>query len=127
VLIIGFSLGAAVSTLIANRFVKLYPQIKEKMYLFCFGSPRVGNEKFVNYTNNLLTPQRIFRVIYGKDPVPMVPPAVFGFLHIGNGPYFFSDLKTFKKLPQADDKKSLVVAIATKNVRITDHLKYKEL
>jgi len=97
------------------------------LYLFTYGSPRVGNEQFAKYTNDLLTPKKIFRVTYGKDPVPMVPPANLGFLHVGDGAYFFTDLKTFTKLQVPDEKKNIVLALALKQISVSDHKIYKEI
>lgn len=53
----GHSLGAAMATLMARRFV-LDPINRHVEGLFTFGSPRVGNRTYINEFNNLVTHHR---------------------------------------------------------------------
>lgn len=53
----GHSLGAAMATLMARRFV-LSPIDREVEALFTFGSPRVGNRSYINFFNEKLTHHR---------------------------------------------------------------------
>jgi triacylglycerol lipase len=70
----GHSLGGAMATICAAR---LADDGKEVM-LYTFGSPRVGNKKFVN---SIKCNHR--RWVNNNDAVPKVPPALLGFRHHG--------------------------------------------
>jgi hypothetical protein len=67
----GHSLGAALATLAATRFV---PKA-----VYAFGSPRVGDARFTAELSSV----PIYRVVYGNDLVTTVPPEALGFLHAG--------------------------------------------
>lgn len=67
----GHSLGGAVGTIAAaNLRAQGYP-----CDLYTFGSPRVGNEDFVNFVNDQEGSE--FRVTHLDDPVPRLPPSTF--------------------------------------------------
>lgn len=72
----GHSLGAAVATLAAAN-------LRAQGYaidLYTYGSPRVGNDVFVNFVNS--QPGGEFRVTHTDDPVPRLPPIIFDYRHI---------------------------------------------
>lgn len=91
----GHSIGAAVTNICATRC--LLSQIKsEPEQLFTFGSPRVGNDKYVNQVN--LTH---YRWVLNRDIVPHVPPFWFGFRHSGHEMY----INRLGQLKTAQDRK----------------------
>ena len=54
---------------------------KSKLFLYTFGSPRVGNKEFGDYfITNVINS---FRVVNYKDIVPHLPPFGLGFFHVG--------------------------------------------
>lgn len=67
----GHSLGAALATLAAE---KLKPTA-----VYTFGSPRVGNQKFVDALEGI----PIYRVVDDQDTVTTAPPEAMGFRHVG--------------------------------------------
>ncbi|KAK1995838.1 lipase [Colletotrichum falcatum] len=71
----GHSLGGAVVT-IAAAYLRLdgYP-----IDIYTYGSPRVGNEAFTNFVT--IQPGAEYRVTHVDDPVPRLPPALFGYRH----------------------------------------------
>lgn len=77
----GHSLGGAMATICAGRckrsFIKSNPE-----ELYTFGSPRVGNNRYVNYTRITY-----FRWVNNNDIVTTVPPAWFGYRHTGKEMY----------------------------------------
>jgi triacylglycerol lipase len=75
----GHSLGAAMATIMAYRFAT-YDLAATPAGLFTYGSPRVGNRKFVNYFNNL--PFEHHRWVNDGDIVTKIPFAPF-FYHCG--------------------------------------------
>lgn len=74
-LLTGHSYGAALATLMAFDILNIYD-----LSLYTYGSPRVGNEYFVNYFNE--TTSSMFRITHYYDVVPHVPPKSLDFLHL---------------------------------------------
>jgi len=77
----GHSLGGAMAAICAGRcrlsYIKSNPRA-----LFTFGSPRVGNKRYVNYVQI-----ETYRWVNNNDIVPRVPPAWLGFRHKGQEIY----------------------------------------
>ena len=77
----GHSLGGAMATICAGRC--LLSHIKsEPAGLYTFGSPRVGDKRYVNYTN---IPH--YRWVNNNDVVARMPPFWFGYRHSGQEMY----------------------------------------
>lgn len=77
----GHSLGGAMATICAGRcFLSHISSNPEE--LFTFGSPRVGNKRYVNHVK--LTH---YRWVNNNDIVTRVPPAWFGYRHTGDEIY----------------------------------------
>jgi triacylglycerol lipase len=75
----GHSLGAAMATIMAYRFAS-YDLGPTPSGLFTYGSPRVGNRKFINYFNTL--PFEHHRWVNDGDIVTKIPLVPF-FYHCG--------------------------------------------
>ena len=67
IIVTGHSLGAAIATLIS---LDLQNDNFKNVHLMNFGSPRVGNTEFANFTTNQLIDAS--RVTHYKDTVPHV-------------------------------------------------------
>ncbi len=67
----GHSLGAACATIAAARAKYFWPDVD--IALITFGSPRVGDKKFVQHVN---TVSRIERYVNNSDVVTMLPPRI---------------------------------------------------
>jgi len=67
----GHSLGAALATLAAVR--------RAPRAVYVFGSPRVGDVRFVEKLRNV----PVYRVVHGSDVVAAVPLEALGFRHAG--------------------------------------------
>lgn len=77
--ITGHSLGAALAVLCAVDLQYNFPDKDYEVVLF--GCPRVGNAAFARSYNH-----RVFntiRVVSGNDIVTKLPPAIFGYRHVG--------------------------------------------
>ncbi len=94
--ITGHSLGGALATLAAARFIERHVYVDG---LYTFGQPRVGNKNFV-HSFDLLLKKRAFRFVNNEDIVTRVPPRVAGYKHIGTVIYFDS----FGKLQKGTTK-----------------------
>ena len=81
----GHSLGGAMATICAGRC--MLSHIKSNpTQLVTFGSPRVGNKRYINFVkiNHL-------RWVNNNDIVPKVPPAWLGYRHTGEEQYLDSE------------------------------------
>ena len=83
----GHSLGGAMANL---ALVDACNTIGKVDLFYTFGAPRTGNAKFSDYVNKLPCGSGItkVRVVHNLDPVPHVPPSIFGFKH-GQGQEIF--------------------------------------
>ena len=77
----GHSLGGAMATICAGR-CRLSTIRSNPEAVFSFGSPRVGNKRYVNHMK--LTH---YRWVNNNDMVPRLPPAWLGFRHSGEEMY----------------------------------------
>jgi hypothetical protein len=82
ILITGHSLGAAMATLMTYDIITLFPSYVVT-HLITFGSPRVGNSKFVESFNEQYE-NVYYRITHYYDMVPHVPEEFMGYLHISN-------------------------------------------
>jgi triacylglycerol lipase len=74
----GHSLGAALATLAAASMLDAKGKVTG---MYTFGSPRVGNKKFVTSLNAKL--KNHYRMVYGKDIVSRVAPRALKYAHAG--------------------------------------------
>lgn len=71
----GHSLGGAVATLAAAYLRAAGYSVD----LYTYGSPRVGNDYFANFVTAQTGAE--YRVTHLDDPVPRLPPIIFGYRH----------------------------------------------
>jgi triacylglycerol lipase len=81
----GHSLGAAIATLAADRFLRQRPgrALGELGGVYTFGSPLVGDRRFVDGFNARCG-DRSFRFVNDQDTVTRVPPPLIGYRHVNN-------------------------------------------
>jgi predicted lipase len=76
---IGHSLGGALATIAAADINSMYREtLKDRIQVFSYGSPRVGNREFSNYISDSF---KIYRTTHKTDVVPHYPLQIFGFTH----------------------------------------------
>ena len=90
VIITGHSFGGALATLSAVEL----NQRGIKADLVTFGSPRVGNDKFAKYANQMIKGKSL-RVTYKNDIVTVIPPQTIGFRHVGQEIHFTNKETSF--------------------------------
>ena len=77
----GHSLGGAMATICAGRcFLSHIPSMPHSLYTY--GSPRVGNKRYINYCE-----LDHIRWVNNNDIVTRSPPALFGYRHTGQEMY----------------------------------------
>lgn len=77
----GHSLGGAMAAICAGRCVLSHIRSNPRA-LYTYGSPRVGNRRYVNYVSF-----EAYRWVNNNDAVPSLPPAFLGFRHKGQEIY----------------------------------------
>ena len=112
----GHSLGAAMATIAASRM-----QLKVTA-LITFGSPRVGNQEFVNSLN-----VTHYRVQNNCDDVTKVPFRLVGFRHHGTHKYMnfygeFRDLTPWQRVKDMIRSRLKARAKGQKYIGVFDHL-----
>ena len=80
--ICGHSLGGAMATICAGRCYLSHIE-SNPVELFTYGSPRVGDSRYINYVN-----MDHYRFVNNNDIVTRVPPVLFGYRHCGYEVYF---------------------------------------
>ena len=71
----GHSLGGAIASifgLLLRKEKVINDEQADRLYLYTFGSPRVGNYDFAQIHAFYL--KNSFRIVYDSDPVPQIPP-----------------------------------------------------
>lgn len=80
----GHSLGGAMATICAGRcFLSHIPSMPHSLYTY--GSPRVGNKRYINYCDI-----DHIRWVNNNDIVTRSPPVLFGYRHVGKEMYLDS-------------------------------------
>lgn len=77
----GHSLGGALAVTAAERALREMGRAAAGVYTF--GAPRVGSTAFMQAYNASGLSERTYRLIYGHDIIPTVPPTRLGFRHVG--------------------------------------------
>lgn len=98
VVITGHSLGGAVASLAGANLRRA----GMKMDIYTFGAPRAGNDAFANFANS--QPGGLFRMTHIDDPVPRLPPMIFGYRHSGSE-YWLSNGGAMQNRYQVSDVK----------------------
>lgn len=96
----GHSLGGAMAAICAGRcktsFIHSNPRA-----LFTYGSPRIGNGRYVNYVH-----LEAYRWVNNNDIVTRLPPAIFGYRHKGDEVYLnaYGQLRRVTMWQRAKDR-----------------------
>ena len=116
----GHSLGGAMATICAGR-CKLSHISSNPEALFTYGSPRVGNRRYVNYCR-----LRHYRWVNNNDIVARLPPAWMGYSHAGEEWYLGTKgrvRRIYGWRRAADRMRGFVRALFTGKIdQIDDHL-----
>ncbi len=94
----GHSLGGAMAYICAGRCLLSHIQ-NEPQEVYTYGSPRIGNKRYVNYTK---IPH--IRWVNNNDLVPTVPPVWLGYRHTGDEMYI-NNIGQVKSLTGWDRRK----------------------
>ncbi len=116
----GHSLGGALATISAGRCV-LSPVPSSPEGLFTFGSPRVGNRRFINFVK-----LNHYRWVNNNDIVTRLPPRWLGYRHAGREMYLDArgQLRKYAVLRKLRDRwlGFFLSIVRGKIDHVTDHL-----
>jgi triacylglycerol lipase len=96
----GHSLGAAMATICAGR-CKISQIRTDPRAVFTYGSPRVGNRRYVQYLNI-----ELYRWVHNNDVVTRVPPTWLGYSHKGQEVYLnaYGQIRRLTKWQRIKDR-----------------------
>ena len=119
ILITGHSLGSAEATLLA--FDLCY---KKNISLITFGSPRIGNQEFVNHFKKCNIYSK--RITHYFDMIPHLPQEKLGYFHIPNEIWYNQDNSNFKICndKKNEDNKCSNSCSPLRCTSVEDHLYY---
>mmetsp|Transcript_13921 Transcript_13921/g.26095 ORF Transcript_13921/g.26095 Transcript_13921/m.26095 type:complete len:393 (-) Transcript_13921:715-1893(-) len=113
IVVTGHSLGGAQAVLGA-----IDTQLDgNQVYLYTYGSPRVGETNFAGFLNRLVNATNI-RAVFINDPVPNAPPTDFNFIHGGTEIHFYGCTSYLADPAFADDSQDINLLASL------DHMKY---
>ncbi|KAJ2445306.1 hypothetical protein GGF42_006044, partial [Coemansia sp. RSA 2424] len=75
----GHSLGGAETVMCAVDILHQLPELKQRVHIYTYGMPRIGNDAWADGVNGLGLP--IYRVVYENDLVPHIPFQWLGYKH----------------------------------------------
>ncbi|KAJ3251456.1 hypothetical protein HK103_002398 [Boothiomyces macroporosus] len=76
----GHSLGGAIASFAAVDFQNVFG-MQDRISLYTYGQPRVGNDAWANYVDQVPFVDRIYRVARRGDPVVHLPLNAMGYYH----------------------------------------------
>ncbi|KAJ2735722.1 hypothetical protein IW152_001360 [Coemansia sp. BCRC 34962] len=92
IVLTGHSLGGAQATLAAVDIASEHPEWVNRLELYTYGQPRVGNAAFSDWLSK--QPFPIFRAVYREDVVAQVPLRSMGFQHQAQEVWYNSNTQT---------------------------------
>lgn len=84
IFITGHSLGGAIATLLAPEMINKNCET----YVYCFGTPKVGDAAFADFINQNCN---VFNIVNQSDVVPTIPPSVCANFKNKEELYFYSN------------------------------------
>ncbi|KAI8897178.1 Alpha/Beta hydrolase protein [Globomyces pollinis-pini] len=91
----GHSLGGALATMAAADFVENFGvSYGDRISLYTYGQPRVGNREWAEYVQKLPFASRMYRIQHRRDIVVQFPAQVMKYVHSGHQYTLSEDNKT---------------------------------
>jgi hypothetical protein len=120
--ITGHSLGGALATLSSLDISESLSGFE--LFMVNLGGPRVGNKEYAELYNS----QNIehFRITHGTDPVPHLPPMIFGYYHIDTEVFYPNSTMNYMICSEAENPQ----CADGQNIKLwetSDHLTYLDI
>jgi len=119
--ITGHSLGGALATLCAVD-IKTSVGAANSVYLYTFGTPRVGNAAFAQYFTSLTAEN--WRVIHYADLVPHLPLQSMNFHHEPREVWYNETFTSYKVCDTTGEDSTCSGSLGKAAISIPDHVKY---
>jgi len=119
--ITGHSLGGALATLCAVDLKTLFND-KINVFLYTFGTPRVGNQVFAGFCNSLTNEN--WRLVHYADLVPQLPLQRLNFRHEPREVWYNEPFNSFKICDTTGEDITCSDGLGTEAISIPDHLHY---
>ena len=126
VVISGHSLGGAMSNF---AYIDACDALGQVDLFITFGGPRVGDSTFAAYlTSKPCGVTEKIRVVHNRDPVPHVPPTLFGFQHANEEVWYDEGSKTYVTCPQPEQSNcsSQILEILLNPIDHIDYLNFNQ-
>jgi hypothetical protein len=122
----GHSMGGALALICAVDYYELFME-SDRIFVYTFGKPRVGNKRWADHVNNLPFTNRIFRVVTEGDIIAQLPFRSMGYEH-EKQIYLLLDDGTIYKCPNdSDGGESLECSLPLYKLNQIAHLKYWDI
>lgn len=121
IIVTGHSLGAALATL---AYVDLYALFGEVDYLYTFGSPRVGNDKFAAYASQQLGRGFKARITHYEDIIPHLPFSMWGFTHMDREVFYNEPCTSYTICQAGEEDPNCSYQYSVISWSVSDHQNY---
>ncbi|GMR39301.1 hypothetical protein PMAYCL1PPCAC_09496, partial [Pristionchus mayeri] len=104
--ITGHSLGGALASLASAHIVSLDWYNSNKIFLYTFGQPRVGDQKYANVHDSFVPSE--YRVVHDRDIVAHNPPQFMKYVHHKYEVFYENNMKegsSYTVCTEQEDKK----------------------
>jgi len=131
IIIIGHSLGGALSTLCAVDLrikslglnMTTYPPDNWDITVYSTGSPRVGDQNFQSLYKSLNLP-KTYRITHAVDPVVHLPTQFMGYEHVPTEIYYSRNFNNFTVCDGSGEDPNCADSETISSVSVGDHLHY---
>lgn len=117
-LVTGHSLGGALAVHASVDIIANFGEIDE---FYTYGSPRVGNQAFADFTNSKIKGNFNSRITHNRDPVPHLPLESWGFIHVDREVYYNGDSSSYTICQPGEDQSC---SNGHLDINVLDHLNY---
>ncbi len=91
---------------------------------YTFGAPRLGDSKFSQFFRNVIGVSSVFRLTHHRDPVPHLPPLLFGFSHPTREVFYSKGNKSYDVCSIDDGESPTCSNQFTFTINVNDHFLY---
>ncbi|KAJ2725200.1 hypothetical protein GGI07_001462 [Coemansia sp. Benny D115] len=125
IVLTGHSLGGAEAALAAVDFTIEHPEWANRIELYTYGEPRVGNSVFADWLSS--QPFPIYRVVNQGDLVPRVPPQIMGYQHHAQEVWYKEDSESPQFCGKNAESLDCQAGLSTSGLSLLNHLTYPGL
>ncbi|KAJ2046173.1 hypothetical protein GGI08_006610 [Coemansia sp. S2] len=118
----GHSLGGAETVMCAVDILHRLPELKQRVHIYTYGMPRVGNDAWANGVDRMGLP--IYRLVYENDLVPHIPFQWLGYKHFSQEVWIHKNRTIF--CGKDSEAPHCSASIAFSDYSVPDHSQYSQ-